>query len=269
VTARISESGIQERLKMGGQLTRSQKVRLSVALEGLPQEIAYLRKAIMAIAEQDRGLFGSGEADVTPLLEVLRQRGEPETLASVAAGDADILHGWLESLADHDAAWAGPIASAEGFLRGCAFAEPAELEPRPTAPLALGLQRVTIEIPPDMKVAKRYAGGLELRNREVRIIIGQVTADKHQYKLQVLRSRPMASMQDAPHLREEIDFSFHIAGVSGAKVVCRHIESGLVVMADYTLTLLDVGLEVGVFSRSKLGVDLSKYEHLLGTIRLK
>jgi hypothetical protein len=102
-------------------LNRADKARLSKALTGLPPELAYLRKAILAIAKQDQDLLGSGEADIGPIQRSLRKVAKSGDIKRTAAGHAEMLHRWLIVLPDSDGTWAAPLWFVEGCLRGCAL----------------------------------------------------------------------------------------------------------------------------------------------------
>jgi hypothetical protein len=105
---------------VAGGLGRADKARLSAALEGLPPELAYLHKPILAIARQDQDLLGSGEADIGPIERSLRKVAKAGAIARTATAHADALHRWLTALPDCDGPWAGPIGFVEGVLRGYA-----------------------------------------------------------------------------------------------------------------------------------------------------
>jgi len=94
--------------------------RLKQALDGLPAELAYLRKAILAIAKQDQDLLGSGEADIGPIERSLRKVAKGGAIGQTAMAHADALHQWLIALPDSEGAWATPLGFVEGYLRGSA-----------------------------------------------------------------------------------------------------------------------------------------------------
>jgi hypothetical protein len=62
---------------------------------------------------------------------------------------------------------------------------------------------------------------------------------------------------------------FKIGQASGVQLVSRHVETGLPVISNYLLTMGDLRVEVSFISRNNRGGDLSKYEEMLATIRVK
>lgn len=92
--------------------------QLKQALDGLPAEIAYLRKAILAIAKQDQDLLGSGEANTDSIDKAVRKAAGSGAAGAVAVSHADMLRAWLMTLPDHEGAWAASAWFVEGFLRG-------------------------------------------------------------------------------------------------------------------------------------------------------
>lgn len=107
--------------KVAGGLGRADRRRLKEALSGLPPEIAYLRRPILALAKEDQDLLGSGEGDIRSIERALRRNSKPGSIKIIAKYDAELLHGWLVSLPGHDGAWAAPAWFVEGVLRGSAI----------------------------------------------------------------------------------------------------------------------------------------------------
>jgi hypothetical protein len=123
---RLAEGGgpapvIAQRGRVAGAMRRADKLKLKNALDGLPPEIAYLRRPILALPSEDQDLLGSGEADVESVGRALEQVAKPESIEATANAHAQILHDWLMSLPDLSGAWARPIAYVEGVLRGRAI----------------------------------------------------------------------------------------------------------------------------------------------------
>jgi hypothetical protein len=111
---------VRQTRSVAGGLNRTNTARLSAALQGLPAELEYLRKPILAIAKQDQDLLGSGEGDIRPLERSLRKVAKPGAIAGTATAHAEILHRWLTALPASDEAWAASLWFVEGCLRGFA-----------------------------------------------------------------------------------------------------------------------------------------------------
>lgn len=104
-----------------GGLGRADKARLSQTLKGLPPELAYLRKPILAIAKEDQDLLSSGEGDIGPIERALQKVSKGGEIGPTAEAHARALHQWLTGLPDANGAWAAPLGFVEGCLRGCAL----------------------------------------------------------------------------------------------------------------------------------------------------
>ncbi|HEV8605632.1 MAG TPA: hypothetical protein VGQ99_09715 [Tepidisphaeraceae bacterium] len=248
-------------------LKRSDQKKLTEALDRLPAEVEFLRGVILAISKQDQDLLGCGEADVTELEKALHEQGWGEDLGSRASEAAEGLREWAQKQADYEREWAGPIWFAEAFLRGFELFNVTAMPPARPKPV-LGLRRTEMEFPKGMKV-KLYAGGLELKNREARIIIGEQDEGFYQAALEGYAREWPANLPRPPHLREERNMIFRIGKASGIKVASFYIQSGLAVMINYLLRLDGVNLQIGIFANGKFGADLEKYEKMIGTIRAK
>ncbi len=94
------------RSRATGGLGRADTARLKGALDGLPPEIAYLRRPILVIAKEDQDLLGSGEGDIAQIERALRKTAKRGEIESVALAHAKLLHEWLLSLPDYEGAWA-------------------------------------------------------------------------------------------------------------------------------------------------------------------
>lgn len=105
----------------GGGLRRSKRTRLVKAFATLPMELLHLREAILAIADQDQSLLGSGDGDLTVLDECMRKVASSEPIGTRAERDADRLRQWLETVPGSQSSWAGPLWFIEGSLRGMAI----------------------------------------------------------------------------------------------------------------------------------------------------
>lgn len=183
-----------------------------------------------------------------------------------AAVVADALHQWLEETADLSCPWATPAWFAEGFLRGLDIFG-ADAAPRPAAaPPELGLRQIAMTIPEDMKT-KQWAQGLELSNRDARIIVCEQNDEMHEMRRAGLLCPPLPGWPRPSHLRDELDRDFTVGELLGLRLTSYQVETGLPIIVTYMLTMPAVALEIGVFSRKKRGSDLHKYEALLGTIR--
>jgi hypothetical protein len=107
--------------RAAGAMPSADRMRLKRALDGLPQDIAYLGSAILSLANEDQELLRSGEADVDAVGRALERIAKPKMLQATANAHGQILHEWLLSLPDHNGAWAGPAWFVEGVLRGRAI----------------------------------------------------------------------------------------------------------------------------------------------------
>jgi hypothetical protein len=244
-----------------------QQARLRTALDHLPKDLTFLRLSILAIAKQDEDLLGCGEAETSTLVKALRKQADGASMGELARALAESLHSWIKEQAGHDEPWAGPIWFVEGTLRGCEMFGIDDALPPPPKP-ALGLQKTELEIPLGMKT-KLYASGLELKNSEVQIIIGEVDEATYRGKLEAYAKYPPQNLPSPPHPREERDTQFRIGDAQGIKVTYINAGSGLPVMCNYELRLHEVFLMVGLFARKERGLDLRKYEPLIATIRCK
>jgi hypothetical protein len=103
-------------VKDGGLKTK-EKARLACALESLPDDLKYLRGPILAIADEDQGLLGCGEADTTLLAGALQQQTASHP-SGFAAAQAEELEEWLKGILNTDEAWATPVWFVLGFLAG-------------------------------------------------------------------------------------------------------------------------------------------------------
>ena len=103
-------------VKRGG-LRIKDKARLACALESLPDDLKYLRGPILAIADEDQGLLGCGEADTTLLAGALQQQAASHP-SGFAAAQAEELEEWLKGILNTDEAWATPVWFVLGFLAG-------------------------------------------------------------------------------------------------------------------------------------------------------
>src|SRR5260221_8815644 len=166
-----------------GPLAKRDLVRLTSALDRLPSEIAYLREPILAIAAQDQDLLGCGEADPTLLEEALRKYANADSGTFEPEIIADLLAQWTKSLARQNSLWAAPIWFVEGFLRGCEFTGLEQQPPAPRPKPILGLHHVALDAPKGMKT-KLYNGGIELKNREAQIIVGELDDGSYRIRLE-------------------------------------------------------------------------------------
>jgi hypothetical protein len=122
-SVRLVESGEtplpppRHRFPSGG-LERADTNKLKAVLDALPPDIAYLRRPILAIAKEDQDLLSSGEADLQPVERAIQKNLKGHDIAATVTAHADLLHTWLSSLPDHNAAWTAPVVFVEGVLRG-------------------------------------------------------------------------------------------------------------------------------------------------------
>ena len=247
-------------------LGRSDKAKLTAALESLPTPIAWLRDPILDIAKQDQDLLGCGEADPAKLIRSLCQHAEdaPEVFTDAA----DALREWMNGQGDVNSAWAGPIWFVEGFVRGCDMfgADAAALaEPPPKRP-PLGLKTIALDIPSGMK-SKLYVGGVEMKDRTVQIIIAEVDEATYEIQSTAFKAPASPTMEQVPHLRVERDAAFTIGRLTGVKMAYRHTQTGLVVMAMYMLALDNLHIDASIFSKKLTGCEIGPYEQILATIR--
>jgi hypothetical protein len=255
-----------------GPLGKRDKARLAAALDQLPPEIAYLRDPILNVANQDQDLLGSGDADTTSLVQAVREAGCSSAAPLDAGNAADLLERWLDQLPDKNARWVGPAFFVEGALRGFDLFQfdPHDAEP-PRKP-ALGLRRIEIDVPAGMKT-KLYDGGLEMSNRDVQIIVGEIDSATYKIRREGYTRRveltPDWPWRPNPDLREELESTFEVGKAVGLRMLTRHVKSGLSVMCNYLLSLPEAEVEVGMFARKKTGSDLTRYEGILTTLRAK
>jgi hypothetical protein len=102
--------------KRGG-LRAKEKARLAMALKSLPDELEYLRGPILAIADEDQDLLGSGEGDTRLLVEALEQQAASRP-SGFAAAQAAELKEWLKGISTGNEEWARPIWFAIAFAMG-------------------------------------------------------------------------------------------------------------------------------------------------------
>lgn len=94
-----------------------EKSRLANALESLPEELLYLRDPILAIADEDQDMLGSGEVDTTLLAQAIEQQAASQP-NGFASAHAEELEEWLRGVARPNAIWAGPVVFVQAFLTG-------------------------------------------------------------------------------------------------------------------------------------------------------
>jgi len=100
-----------------GSMQAKDKSRLSRELKSLPEELRYLREPILAIADEDQELLGSGVVDTPLLAEAIEKQAasQPSDFASDHAGQ---LRKWLKGITKTDEPWIGPVWFVMAFLVG-------------------------------------------------------------------------------------------------------------------------------------------------------
>ena len=63
--------------------------------------------------------MGSGQVDLHMIEQALRKVAKSGVIASTVTAHADVLHDWLTTLPDQNAAWVQPVWFIEGILRRC------------------------------------------------------------------------------------------------------------------------------------------------------
>jgi hypothetical protein len=253
---------------MGKGLSKRRREQLARALESLPEPIRYLRGPILLTADQDQDLLGNGEADPALLDAIFDARNEGSGPALEPEEAADLLREWLEGFAIDDFPWLAPAGFVEGALRGQAMFDTDE-EPPPPPKILLGLQRTDFDIPAGLKTTKLYDRGIGLKNREVQIIIGEADDQSWEIRHPKRNAPPAVVDTQVPHIRWETTWDIAIGPWTVCKVISRNLETGLPVSCTYFMTASEVKIEAGIFSSKLTGSDLSKYEAVLASIRLK
>lgn len=114
---RLSASiGSIERIKNGG-LKAKEKARLASALRSLPEELKYLKDSILAIADEDQDLLGSGGVDTTLLADAIEHQADLQP-SGFATNQSKKLEKWLKSNSSKNDMWAGPVWFVMAFLMG-------------------------------------------------------------------------------------------------------------------------------------------------------
>ena len=93
------------------------KARLVKALASLPESLEYLRDPILALADEDQDLLGTGEVDTAMLAEAIDRQAAVQP-SGFAASQAEALEQWLTDHATRDAAWAPLVWFVAAFLTG-------------------------------------------------------------------------------------------------------------------------------------------------------
>jgi len=257
--------------RSSGHLGKKDRIRLEASLKGLPAELAYLRKPILAIADQNQDLLGCGEADIGELEKAVaeRRRALPEHSPT---DDAELLHEWLAQQEADASSWAGPAWFIEGCLRGFDMfaAAPAPVESRKRS--ASGLRRVEVDVPQGFRT-KLYEGGMELGNREVQIIICELTDETYAIRREGYErsTEPsfLASIRATHQVCDELDRNFRIGSAEGLRLTSRRAQSGLIAMCQYLLSVAGAKVEIGMFARGQRRADLTKYESIVASIRCR
>jgi len=103
-------------VKRGGMRAKD-KMRLTKALESLPGALQYLRKPIVAIAEEDQDMLGTGDVDTTLLAKALEQQNAAQPSGFTTA-QAQELEQWLRGISSSEDVWAAPVWFVLAFLAG-------------------------------------------------------------------------------------------------------------------------------------------------------
>lgn len=100
-----------------GAMRAKDKARLAKVLESLPDNVKYLRDPILAIAEEDQDMLGSGEVNTTSLVQSIEQQAASQP-SGFASAHAEELEEWSRGVATPEATWAGPLWFVQAFLMG-------------------------------------------------------------------------------------------------------------------------------------------------------
>ena len=249
-----------------GSLSSRSLARLVVELDRMPPTLAFLRGAILSLADQDEGLLGCGEINTTVFDADMRQWQRS------AGRDADVT-----SLNNEFAAWAAaspkgkwvsPIWYVQGLLCGVAAYDPdLSAPPQPTMPAALGLELLDVDVPAEW-TTKLRGSAVELKHRKATVWISEVTDAERKHRPDPASPNWSASRYP-PHLRVEWDDAFSFVGGSGLRQSLRHVESGLEVVRLYWLEVASVWVEVMITAKPKLGFDLQPFEAIVASLRPK
>lgn len=250
---------------------------LDQALLSLPPELAYLREAISRFAEVHAApeawdLIGSGEMDSTELDRAWREERHRTGNAVSAQEHSERLKIWLEEQDDREALHLQPIWVVIGYLAGLGLyggEDQAGPVLHQVQPARDGLRKVVFTAPPGMK-STLHPGSIVLRDREVDLSVVEVEKELESTYLDTsgwdrLGQGPWAN----PHTLDEIDRSFRIGELSGARLLVRNRKTNLPVTANYVFSLPCAVLEVQITARKQKGFDLSRYEPSIGSIRCR
>jgi len=111
-----STDSMVKKVKHGG-LKVKEKARLANALKSLPEDLKYLREPILAIADEDQELLGSGVVD-TPLLAEAIEKQAASQPSDFASDHTRQLKKWLKDIKKTDESWIGPVWFVMAFLMG-------------------------------------------------------------------------------------------------------------------------------------------------------
>jgi hypothetical protein len=260
----VRQMGNEERSSLG----RKEKALLRAALQALPGSLAYLRRPILAIAEEDQDMLGSGEVDMAAIAKAVRQRSKELGEQYDGVEDSASLRKWLEQVPNSSERWCRPAWFVAGVLlaSGHILSSPEELDelPKPEP----GLRRIEVPVPPGMK-SKLYAGGIELRERAAEVFVMEMDEEAYRIGLTGIRQGPVSGWPRNPDHRDELNEDFVSGEVRGVRKMTLEKESGCVVMSVYLLRVGPEEVQVSIFSRGKRGVDLDRWERWIGTIRPK
>jgi hypothetical protein len=93
------------------------KRHLAEVLALLPEPLEYLRGPILALADEDQDMLGTGGADTAMLAEAIEQQAAMLP-SGFAVRQAEELEKWLASHATREEAWAAPVRFVLAFLMG-------------------------------------------------------------------------------------------------------------------------------------------------------
>ena len=248
-------------------LKNKDRMQLTKVLKSMPANIRHLREGILAIARQDEGLLGNGEADLRVLFRDLRKNAGANGQVDGNALAKEMKE-WMDEAVTKDDSWAGPLWFVQGYLQAMGKQDTRELV-EPARPPANGLELTTIEIPAGMGV-KLWSRGVELTNREVRIFVIEVERDRMDGWLESAKrvASPEWSATWGSGITE-LDTNFQIGALHGARSITHHDEAQLEMMRMYMVSVDEACLEIAIFSKKSKGGVLKPYETVLGTIRAK
>jgi hypothetical protein len=265
-------------------LRKSQREKLSAALQELPPHLAYLRQPVLDAATQDQELLACGAGDPGSFEQAWKRRvveAAVDDVAELAAAEARDFRDWLEREGDNNAGWLSPAYWVEGLLLGIGMFASSGDEAEAEIPKHLQPCPFDIDVPPGMK-ATRDGSGVVIKGRHVLITVADpalpVGMSVEEFERQ-LRNPPKAELPEQfrqpPEFSHEFLEGVRFGSISGFGTTSSY--EGRTFAAMYMLKLEDGGY-VGVRIVEKSpgsgkkwspprGLDLGMFTPMLASIR--